>query len=80
MDFIEQLPPSDGFTAIVVIADQLSKQGVFILTHNTITSQGLAKLFIMHVFSKHNVLSHVTSNCGSEFVSHFFDLSEQPWI
>ncbi len=25
-----------------------------------------------HVFSKHGVLSHVTSDCGSEFILHFF--------
>ena len=29
-------------------------------------------LFVMHVFSKHGVLEHVTSNRGPEFVSCFF--------
>ena len=38
MDFIEQLPLSSGFTAILVIIDQLSKQSIFIPTHDTITS------------------------------------------
>jgi len=33
---------------------------------------GLAKLFIVYVFSKHEVLSHVTSDQGSEFISRFF--------
>jgi len=72
MDFIEQIPSSDSFTSVLVIVDRLSKQGVFIPTHDTITSQGLAKLFVMHVFSKHGVPSHVTFDRGSEFVSHFF--------
>ena len=72
MDFIEQLPPLEGFTAILVIIDRLSKQALFIPTHNTITSAELAKLFLLHVFSKHEVPAHVTSNWGSEFVSHFF--------
>jgi hypothetical protein len=72
MDFIEQLPNSDGFDAILVIIDRLSKQGIFIPTNNTITSPQLAQLFILHVFSKHGVPSHVTSDRGSEFVSHFF--------
>ena len=73
MDFIEKLPPSSsGYTAILVIVDRLSKQGLFIPTHNMITSQQLAQLFILHIFSKHGIPSHVTSDCGSEFVSHFF--------
>ena len=72
MDFIEQLPPSEGFTAILVVIDRLSKQALFIPTHDTITSAELAKLFLLHVFSKHGVPAHVTSDRGSEFVSHFF--------
>ena len=72
MDFIEQLPSSNGFTSILVIMDCLLKQGIFIPTHNTITSPELAKLLIAHVFSKHRVPSHITSVRGSEFISHFF--------
>src|ERR1700739_1129544 len=72
MDFIKKLPPSTSFTAILVVVDQLTKQAVFILTHDTITSAQLAQLFVLHIFSKHRVPSHVTSDQGSEFVSHFF--------
>src|SRR5215475_1887399 len=72
MDLIEQLPDSDGYTAVLVIVDRLSKQGIFIPTLDTLTSAQLAQLFILHVFSKHGVPSHVTSDRGSEFISHFF--------
>jgi transposase InsO family protein len=72
MDFIEQLPDSKGFTAILVVVDRFSKQALFIPTHDTITSAQLAELFIIHVFSKHEVPSHVTSDQGSKFVSRFF--------
>jgi hypothetical protein len=72
MDFIKQLPNSKGFTAILVVIDRFTKQALFILTHDIITSTQLAELFIIHVFSKHGVPSHVTSNRGSKFVSHFF--------
>src|SRR3979490_1051316 len=72
MDFIEQLPLSSGFTSILVIVCRLSKQSIFIPTVDTITSANLAKLFVLHVFSKHGVPSHITSNRGSKFVSHFF--------
>src|SRR5277367_378979 len=72
MDFIEHLPLSSGFTSILVVVDRLTKQGIFIPTHDTITSAELAQLFVLHVFSKHGVPSHVTSDRGPEFVSHFF--------
>ena len=72
MDFIEKLPQSSGYTAILVVVNRLTKQAIFILTHDTITSAELTKLFVLHVFSKHSVLSHVTSDRGFEFVSHFF--------
>ena len=69
---IEQLPASFGYTAILVVIDRLTKQSIFIPTHNTIISTQLAQLFVLHVFSKHRVPSHITSNRGLEFVSHFF--------
>ena len=72
MDFIEQLPKSSGYTAILVVVDRLTKQAIFIPTHDTITSADLAKLFVLHVFSKHGVPSHVISDRRSEFISHFF--------
>ncbi len=72
MDLIEQLPTLAGFTAILVVIDQLSKQGIFILIHDTLTTVQLASLFVLHIFSKHGVPGHVTSDCRSEFVSHFF--------
>ena len=72
MDFIEQLPESSGFTMILVVVDRFTKQGIFIPTTNKVNSAELACLFVLHVFSKHGVLSHVTSDHGSEFVSHFF--------
>lgn len=72
MDFIEHLPDSAGFTSILVIVDRLSKQGIFIPTVDEINSHELARLFVINVFSKHGVPSHVTCDRGSEFVSHFF--------
>ncbi len=72
MDFIEQLPVSDGFMVILVVVDRLTKQSLFIPTFNTIDAPQVARLFLTHVFSKHGVPGHVTSDHGAEFVSHFF--------
>jgi hypothetical protein len=68
MDFIEQLPVSLGFTAILVVVCCLTKQSIFIPTYDTITSANLAHLFVLHIFSKHGVPSHVTSDRGSEII------------
>src|SRR5258706_2752914 len=72
MDFIKQLPTLEGFTAILVIVDRLTKQSLFIPTHDMVDAPQLARLFLTHVFSKHGAPGHVTSNCGTEFMSHFF--------
>src|SRR5258707_7672689 len=72
MDFIEQLPDSEGFSAILVIVDCLTKQAIFIPSHDMVNAPQVAQLFLIHIFSKHGVPAHVTSDQGSEFVSHFF--------
>jgi len=72
MDFIEKLLSSFEFDTILVIVDWLTKQVIFIPAHNTITSLDLTYLFVLHVFSKHSIPSHITSDRGSEFVSNFF--------
>ena len=58
--------------AILTVVDRLTKQSIFIPTHDTITSAQLTQLFFLHVFSKHGVPSHITSDQGLEFISHFF--------
>src|SRR5258707_1558822 len=81
MDVIERLLASEGHTAILVIVNRLTKQSLFIPTHNSINSPELAQLFLTHVFSKHGMPSHVTSDRGSEFISHFFrSLSKLLWM
>jgi len=72
MDFIKKLPFSSSFDTILVIVDRLLKQAIFIPTHDTITSAELVRLFVVYVFLKHRVPSHVTSYHSSKFVSHFF--------
>ena len=49
---------------------QISFQSI--LTYNLIDSEGLTNLFIQHIFSKHRLSSHITSNRGTEFTFKFF--------
>ena len=57
MDFIEQLPDSEGFTAILVVVDQFTKQALFIPTHDTITSAQLADCSLSMSFQ--NMVFHL---------------------
>ena len=72
MDFIKKLLSFSRFDTILVIVDWLTKQAIFIPAHDTITSTDLACLFVLYMFSKHGIPSHVTSNRDLEFVSNFF--------
>ena len=72
MDFIKKLLLFSRFDTILAIVDQLTKQAIFIPTHDTITSSDLACLFILYVFSKYNIPSYITSDRGLEFVLNFF--------
>jgi len=57
---------------ILVIVNQLSKQAIFVLIVNTMTLYELANLFLIHIFSKYSILSYITSDCKTKFVSNFF--------
>jgi len=72
MDFIKKLLLSSRFDTILVIVDWLTKQVIFIPAYNTIMSVDLAYLFILYMFSKHSIPSHITSDRDLEFVSNFF--------
>src|SRR5258708_25316004 len=81
MDFIEQLPDSEGFSTILVIVDHLTKQAIFIPSHDMVNAPQVVRLFLIHVFSKHRVPAHVTLDRGSKFVSHFFhSLGKLLWM
>ena len=71
MDFVEELPKSNGFNSLLVIVDRASKQTLLIPTTTSCTSLDLARLFLYHVFAKHGLPKHITSGRGSEFVSIF---------
>ena len=72
MDLIKKLLSSSRFDIVLVIVNWLTKQVIFIPAHNTITSADLACLFIFHMFSKHNILFHVTLDRDLKFVLNFF--------
>jgi len=72
MDFIDQLPESQGFDAILVVIDRLTKMGVLVASTTRVTAEELAVLFVQHVFSKHGTPSDIVSDRGNKFTSAFW--------
>src|SRR5258706_16312318 len=62
MDLIKQLPASEDFSTILVVIDHLTKQVIFIPSHDTMNAPQVVQLFLTHILSKHRVPSHVTSD------------------
>ncbi|GJV18918.1 transposon ty3-G gag-pol polyprotein [Tanacetum coccineum] len=59
MDFIEGLPPSNGFTTIMVVVDRLSKYAHFVLIRHPFTAATIAKEFMSHIVKLHGIPSTI---------------------
>jgi len=71
LDLITGLPLSQGFDALLVVVECLSKMAHYIPTTTTVDSKGIAKLFFDNVFRLHGIPDSVVSDRGTQFVSEF---------
>ena len=55
-----------------MVVDRLSKQRHFVPCKDSITAEGLAQLFLDHVFGLHGLPTAVVSGCEPRFASHFW--------
>lgn len=69
LDFVEGLPPSDRFNAILVVVDKFSKYGHFIPIHHPYTALGIAKLFLDNVYKLHGLPKAIISDRDPIFTS-----------
>jgi len=68
MDFITELPKSDGFDAIAVFIDHdVTKAAVFAPCHSTITADGTATLYRNHVWKRFGLPRKLISDHGPQF-------------
>ena len=72
LDLIMQLPKANGYDAILTIVDQgCSRAAIFLPCHTTITREGVALLYLKHLFPWFGVPSRIISNQDPHFMSHF---------
>ncbi len=56
MDFITKLPPSMGYDSILTITDHdCTKAALFIPCNEMITSEGVAKLYLQHIYPDYGI-------------------------
>jgi len=72
MDFITKLPLSNGYNSILTIMDHnCTKAAIFIPCNETITSEGLAKLYLQHVYPHYGIPRQLITDRGMQFISIF---------
>ena len=73
MDFITDLPTSDGFDSILVMVDQgLSKGVILIPCNKTVTALQTANLLIREVFKRFGLPNKIISDRGPQFAAAAF--------
>ena len=72
MDFIPELPLSDGYNNVLVIVDKLMKYSVFILTTVKVSEVKMAKLFFKHIVTKFRTPCQIISDCDTHWQQDFW--------
>jgi hypothetical protein len=62
MDFIVELPKSEGYDAIYVCVDRLTKMAHFVPTNTTVTAEQTAQLFYRHIWKYHGLPTDIVSD------------------
>jgi hypothetical protein len=72
MDFIVKLPLSNGFDSILTITDHdCTKAALFIPCNETITAEGVAELYLQHVFKRFGLPRKIISDRDPRLAGKF---------
>lgn len=71
MDFIVELPPSEGNTAICIVVDRLTKLAHFVALQVTPMAADTAWVFIKEIVRLHGVRSNLVTDQEVQFTSQF---------
>ncbi len=72
LDFVTGLPISNGYNAILMVVDCLTKERHYILyttDENGTTTEATAQLLLQNVWKLHGLPSSLTSDRGPQFIS-----------
>jgi hypothetical protein len=64
INFIVNLPNSNGFTNIIIVVNRFIKMW-YIIPINLINAVSVAKYFIKYIFKLHRLPNSIVSDCGS---------------
>ncbi|QRW02596.1 Retrovirus-related Pol polyprotein from transposon [Ceratobasidium sp. AG-Ba] len=73
MDFIMDLPPSNGYNAILTIVDKLTKFAHFIPCTTSINEEETAKLFHAHIWTKYGLPRQVITDRDARWTGAFWE-------
>jgi hypothetical protein len=74
MDFITDLPISNGFDSIFIVVDQGLSKGVILCPCNkSIDAEGTIKLYIDNIFIQYGLPDVIISDRGPQFASNVFN-------
>lgn len=71
-NLITQLPESDGYNAICVVVDWLTKRAHFFAITNEFSAKDLAELLYSRVWSQHGLPKQIISDRGTQFAAQLF--------
>ena len=72
MDFIVKLPQSNGYDSILTVTDHDCTKAVILIPCNeTITAEGVAKLYLEHMFKRVGLPKTFIHDRDTRFMSHF---------
>ena len=71
MDFVGELPESEGFNAILVITDRFTKIQHYIPANTTWTAENVANVYITEIWRLYGLPRHITSDRGLQFAQRF---------
>jgi len=72
LDLVTDLPISNGFDAVFVVVDRLTKYIILVPCNKTVNAPQLAQLFIDNVFRRFGMPTSIVSDRDPRFTGHFW--------